>query len=831
MDGTPVASSPASKPPPKKAAASPLPKTSPAPASPAPRSSPALPASVKENTAAAYPAPAAPSVPDSTTAAEPAAASTKDAPSNATKDKESKSKTSGSRPPRKKAATAKDAAKAEAAGGEDVDMISASSSEAAESESDSEEVASPSKAEEEEAQGGAKRGKAKAKSPVRKAPIFNRTGGEKALGKASGKVDGVGLGSLAAAASHLTADIDALITWKEGSPVPYSFLAETFDIISGTSKRLVIINTLVQRFRALMRAGPAELLPTAYLCANRVAPAHTGLELGVGEAILIKAIAQATGRTEERLKKDYETQGDLGLVASSARMGQKTMFAPQPLTIAGVFKTLKEIALTTGEKSQERKKGLIVKLLVAAKQNEAAYIVRSLQAKLRIGLAEQSLLVALGQAAALHNTPPRSSEGNELADRLETAAQLVKQAYCLCPSYDKLVEALLQHPLSSLPQHCSFQPGVPIKPMLAKATLGVAEVLEKFSNQEFTCEYKYDGERAQVHVMEDGSVAVFSRNSENNTSKFPDLVARMPELLAPGVKSIVFDSEAVAYDVEKKQVRPFQVLSTRGRKDVQMDKIKVHVMLFAFDCLYLNGEVLLEKPLTERREALYRSLVEKEAQLKFATTKTSTDVEELQTFLTLAVEEGTEGLIVKTMDDSYEVAKRSNHWLKLKKDYMEGVGDTFGKGKRTGVFGAYLLAVYDPDQELYQTISKLGTGFSEELLKELADSLRPHIITAPKNYYRYGETLVPDVWFDAVKVWEVKAADLSISPVHKAAQGLVETEKGISIRFPRLLRVREDKGPEDATSAAQVAEMYRRQAVVQQQNKKKAKDEDEDDEL
>eukprot|EP00798_Chlamydomonas_sp_ICE-L_P002804 gene2804-12679_t len=312
---------------------------------------------------------------------------------------------------------------------------------------------------------------------------------------------------------------------------------------------------------------------------------------------------------------------------------------------------------------------------------------------------------------------------------------------------------------------------------------------------------------------------------------------------------------------------------------------------------------LLREPLTKRREAMYASFQEREGEFLFATEKTSKDVEELARFLDDAVEHSTEGLIVKTLCDTYEPAKRSSHWLKLKKDYMDGVGDTFdvvpiggfhGKGKRTGLFGAYLLAVYDPETEAYQTIqlisypplpyhlpglfgayllavydpeteayqtiqlisypplpyhlpglfgayllavydpetetyqtlAKLGTGFTEEVLQQLTDTMKPHTIKEPRRYYTYGETLEPDVWFDAAVVWEVKAADLSISPVHKAGLGILDPmpilgildpSKGISIRFPRLIRVRDDKGPEDATTAQQVAEMYSMQASVKQQ--------------
>ncbi|GIL44509.1 hypothetical protein Vafri_1960 [Volvox africanus] len=676
-------------------------------------------------------------------------------------------------------------------------------------------------------------------TPKKKKAKRAKAAAKGAKGGATDKVEGVGTGAVAAASKYAEADISKLITWKTGSPVPYSLLANTFEAIAETTKRLEIVAHLVAAFRAILDTNPADLLPAVYLCVNRVAPAHTGIELGIGEATLIKALCEATGKNEASIKKSYEASGDLGVVAVGARSTQRTMFTPPPLTVANVLKGFRDIAQVAGSKSVDIKRGMIVKMLVAAKGNEPGYIIRSLQAKLRIGLAEQSVLVALAHAVHLHREGVKDKDGR-LAEKLEAAAQVVKQAYSECPSYDVLIPALLEEGTTDLLSRCHFMPGVPVKPMLAKPTTGVGEVLEKFTDTEFTVEYKYDGERAQVHVVDGGkTVHIFSRNAENNTPKYPDIVARLRGLLKPHVQSIVFDSEAVAYDPANKKILPFQVLSTRARKDVSVGEIKVQVVLFAFDCLYLNGESLLHKPLTERREALYGALTEKEGQLEFASAKTSRDVEELESFLTESVEAGTEGLIVKTLADTYEPSKRSSHWLKLKKDYMEGVGDTFdvvplgafyGKGKRTGVFGAYLLGIYDPDTETYQTISKLGTGFSEEHLQQLADAMRPHIVPQPRPYYKWSDAQVPDVWFDAVAVWEVKAADLSISPVHKAAVGLVDPTKGISIRFPRLIRVREDKSPEDATSAAQVAEMFRSQAVIKQQQAAKQMEQDAEEE-
>lgn len=417
-----------------------------------------------------------------------------------------------------------------------------------------------------------------------------------------------------------------------------------------------------------------------------------------------------------------------------------------------------------------------------------------------------------------------SKPKGELAERLAEAGETLKQVLSECPSFEAVVPAMLEHGVMKLPEVCGFSAGVPVKPMLAKPTTGVGEVLKRFDGIEFTCEYKYDGERAQVHVLDDGTVKVFSRNSEDNTSRFPDIVGAMPGYLKPGIKSIVLDCEAVAFDRAEQKILPFQVLSTRGRKDIKVEDIKVNVCLYAFDCLYVNGDVLLREPLSTRRKRMYDAIAEKPGEMLYATYKTSRDVEELQTFLDDSIQANTEGLIVKTMDATYEPSKRSLNWLKLKKDYLEGIGDTvdlvpigawYGRGKRTGVYGAYLLACYDPESEDFQTVCKIGTGFSDEDLKVHAEKLAESAVDGPRPFYRYGDgpNVTPDVWFQPTQVWEVKAADLSISPVHKGAVGLVDPTKGIALRFPRFMRVREDKPPEQATSPEQLAEMYNSQAI------------------
>ncbi|GKB13159.1 DNA ligase 1, partial [Tanacetum coccineum] len=537
---------------------------------------------------------------------------------------------------------------------------------------------------------------------------------------------------------------------------------------------------------------------------------------------------------------------------------QPLMRKPQPLTVSKVFDTFRVIAKESGKDSQDKKKNHIKGLLVSATDCEPQYLIRLLQTKLRIGLAEQTLLTALGHAifyTEMHPSPPANTdspleESPCLLEQYEAeillllvfwlltmkeAAKIVKQVYSVIPVYDKIVPALLSGGVWDLPKTCCFSPGVPVGPMLAKPTKGVSEILDKFQNMEFTCEYKYDGERAQIHYLEDGTVQIYSRNAERNTEKFPDVVVAASRLKKPNVTSYVLDCELVAYDRKKQKILPFQILSTRARKNVVMSEIKVEVCIYAFDLLYLNGQQLLQEQLCTRRERLYESFEEELGYFQLATAITSTDLEEIQTFLDASVNASCEGLIIKTLtrDATYEPAKRSNNWLKLKKDYMDSIGDSLdlvpiaayeGQGKRVGLYGAFVLACYDSDKDEYQAICKIGTGFSDAVLKERFTSLSSKVITTPKSYYRYGD-IKPDVWFDASEVWEVKAADLTISPVYCAAIGAVDSNKGISLRFPRLLRVREDKGPEQATSSDQVADMYNAQKHTQGNNQ----DDDEDE--
>uniref|UniRef100_A0A8B9YMJ3 DNA ligase n=1 Tax=Bos mutus grunniens TaxID=30521 RepID=A0A8B9YMJ3_BOSMU len=608
--------------------------------------------------------------------------------------------------------------------------------------------------------------------------------------------------------------------WKAGQRVPYLAVARAFEKIEEVSARLRMVETLSNLLRSVVALSPADLLPVLYLSLNRLGPPQQGLELGIGEGILLKAVAQATGRQLESVRAEVAEKGDVGLVAESSRSTQRLVLPPPALTAAGVFAKFRDIAQLAGSASTTKKIDVIKGLFVACRHSEARFIARALSGRLRLGLAEQSVLAALAQAVSL--TPPSqecppavvdAGKGKTAEARktwLEEQGMILKQTFCEVPDLEQIVPVLLEHGLERLPEHCRLSPGVPLKPMLAHPTRGVSEVLKRFEEAAFTCEYKYDGQRAQIHVLEGGEVKIFSRNQEDNTGRYPDIISRIPKIKLPSVTSFILDTEAVAWDREKKQIQPFQVLTTRKRKEVDAAEIQVQVCLYAFDLIYLNGESLTE------------------GEFVFATSLDTKDTEQIAEFLEQSVKDSCEGLMVKTLDvdATYEIAKRSHNWLKLKKDYLEGVGDTLdlvvigaylGKGKRAGRYGGFLLASYDEESEEFQAICKLGTGFSDEELEEHHQRLQALVLPTPRSYVRADGAVAPDHWLDPSDVWEVKCADLSLSPIYPAARGLVDSEKGISLRFPRFIRVREDKKPEQATTSAQVAGLYKKQSQIQNQ--------------
>jgi DNA ligase-1 len=662
--------------------------------------------------------------------------------------------------------------------------------------------------------------------------------------------------------------------WEAGDPVPYAALCTTFSLIELTTKRLQISAHCALFLQQVLRLTPGDLLPTIQLMINKLAADYAGIELGIGESLIMKAISESTGRSLAVVKTDHQKIGDLGLVAAKSRGKQTQFMKPKPLTVRGVHESLLAIAKMEGHGSQDKKVGAIRKLMAAADVNskaididtdkggpsESKFLVRFLEGKLRLGLAEKTVIVALAHAVVSHETGQKGSKLPSTEALAKGEAEL-KLVYSELPSYEVIIPAMLEHGLFKLHETCKLQPGVPLKPMLAKPTKSITEVLDRFEGKDFTCEYKYDGERAQIHyvapeamsefpaasstLVKDpkafkGLASIFSRNSEDLSKKYPDILEKINAWVKPTTKSFVLDCETVAWDLQQKKVLPFQQLMTRKRKDVKASDITVKVCVFAFDMLFFNGEATVKRTLRERRELLHEAFEPVEGEFAFAQFGDSKDIDEIQLLLDESVKSGCEGLMVKMLDteeSGYEPSKRSRNWLKVKKDYLSGIGDSldlvvlgayYGSGKRTGWYGAFLLAAYNPDTEKYETVCNIGTGFSEEKLEEFHKELSELVIDKPKPFYLHssGNKDQPDVWFEARHVWEVKTADLTLSPRYMAAMEEMGVNKGISLRFPRFIQRRDDKKADEATTTKQVAEMYRKQESVGKETGKGGVDDD-----
>lgn len=694
---------------------------------------------------------------------------------------------------------------------------------------------------------------------------------------------------------------NSFAVWPHGQPCPYRFWCDVLADVSSTSSRNDCTRRLAYGLLIiLLRGTPQDAAKAIYLCINELAPAHEGKELGVADGTLIPAISKVCGMEEKKVRAEYARAGDLAEIAQNHKRQLQRFTVPKPLMLAGVFSKFTQIAETKGTGAQAKREAKITELLRDAQGCEVNFLIRALQGKMRIGVALRTLNAALGHAFALrtlvtlvaienkkkdgfyqkvtfmgpggpaaaaaggsannnnNNCPfdeddfpliapwhSKKISAEDLMKLLKNFADSVSHAYHQFPVVDELIETICNTGRAALPsewlKQFKIRAGVPVKPMLAHPTTSIAAMLDRFGGKKFTCEYKYDGERGQVHFVRGGikkgansiehEFEMYSRNSESYTTKFPDIIRCLPDAFngkkngsndqdggAGGdgddlkVDSFIMDGEVVAVEEGTGRLRPFQVLQSRGKKNVDADNVTCKVKYFAFDLLMLNGESLMKQSLRERREKL-RKYFNVCDTLGFATGKDSDDVDEIQTFLDESVASGCEGLMVKTLDEAaaYQPSQRSHYWMKLKKDYMQGCGDTLdlvpigaynGVGKRTGKYGGFLMACYNEEEGRYETVCKCGTGFSDADLANYTEILETQTEPVVRGL---GPSLVPDVWITPTQVWEIKAADLSKSPVHTS---------GIALRFPRHLKRREDKNPEDATTSDQVAKMYNAQALV-----------------
>lgn len=516
------------------------------------------------------------------------------------------------------------------------------------------------------------------------------------------------------------------------------------------------------------------------------------------------------------------------------------------------------------------------------------------------------MLIALSRAFLLSRPPeadyPLRSRSelsklkkDELAEIWARSEEIVKACFARRPNYNDLVPVLLEIGVTEeLLLRCDLSLHVPLRPMLGSITRDLAEMLTKLQGRDFTCEFKYDGQRAQIHCDDQGKVSIFSRHLELMTEKYPDLVELVPRMRGDGVQSFIMEGEVVAVDQETGDLKNFQTLSNRARKDVAIDSIAVDVCLFSFDLMFLNGQPLLDRPFRERRELLRSLFVEIPHHFTWVKSMdaTSGDSESVLEFFKSAIDAKCEGIMVKTLDNlaaahqdevrqekdqtpatqadtkntedgadglkdggeqpstgkktaksrrkpllaTYEPDKRVDAWLKVKKDYhssfdtldMIPIAGWHGQGRKAKWWSPILMAVRNEETGALEAVCKCMSGFTDAFYKanrefynissagsdsededEKGGEAR-NVRTQKPSFVDYSGP-EPDVWFEPQEVWEMAFADITLSPTYTAAIGLVSDERGLSLRFPRFIKKREDKSIEEASTNEFLAGLWRKQ--------------------
>ncbi|KAI1087172.1 ATP-dependent DNA ligase [Rostrohypoxylon terebratum] len=719
---------------------------------------------------------------------------------------------------------------------------------------------------------------------------------------------------------------------NEGGDASYALLTRCFVLVNGTSSRIKIVDTLVNCLRILIEADPDSLLPAVWLATNSISPPYISLELGIGGSAISKALRNVCGLDNRSLKAIYDKHGDAGDVAFEAKKKQSfTLRKPRPLTIKGVYQSLVKVANTQGQGSAEAKQRIVDRLLQDARGGEESrYVVRTLCQHLRIGAVKTTMLIALSRAFLLSRPPnaefPLKSANDlkafkkeELAEIWSRAEEIVKACFARRPNYNDLIPTMLEIGVcDELLLRCDLALHIPLRPMLGSITRDLSEMLTKLQGRDFACEFKYDGQRAQVHCDEKGNVSIFSRHLEVMTDKYPDLVELVPKIRGEGVSSFVMEGEVVAVDQQSGELKNFQTLTNRARKDVEIGSITIEVCLFAFDLMYLNGQPLLDRPFRERRSLLRSLFIEIPHRFTWVKSldATSQDSEVVLDFFKQATDTKCEGIMVKILDNlpdlpaptqnagdtnqltteveenetltlpskskakkgkgkakgssndgtgeekkpssrrkallaTYEPDKRLDSWLKVKKDYSSSfdtldlvpIAAWHGQGRKAKWWSPILMAVRNDGTGSLEAVCKCMSGFTDAFYKaskkfyddgsdeeaqddtaktneeeeeeedvvENSDAQKYKNIrrTKPSFIEYYGPE--PDVWFEPQEVWEMAFADITLSPTYTASIGLVSQERGLSLRFPRFLKKREDKGIEEASSSEFLAGLYTKQ--------------------
>ena len=562
----------------------------------------------------------------------------------------------------------------------------------------------------------------------------------------------------------------------------YSVLSDYYNKLESVSSKLKKTEILAELFK---KTPSGELGDVVLLVSGRVFPSFSQLELGVARQMLIKAISKASGFSEKDVEEKFKKTGDLGLAAEQCFHSKKqTTLWKKKLTISSVFENLKKLPFVSGGGSQGKKLNLISELLVSANPQGSKYIVRTILGELRVGVAEGLIRDAIVDAFLLE---PKMSK-----EKKDEVTDLVDYSWNLLSDYGQIAVIAKEKGIDDL-KKVKVQLGNPIQVMLAEKAETIKEIIGKYGRVEI--ETKYDGMRAQIHKKKN-KIWIFTRRLEDVTAQFPDLV----ELCVKGLKpeECIVEGEVLAIDKKNNSPLPFQMLSQRVQRKYDIEEMadQIPIQMNLFDILYIDGKMLFDKPLIERRKILEEQIKIIPKKFQLASCLVTDDLKKAEKFYKDALAERQEGIMIKILNSTYVFGRHVDGWIKIK-PVMETldliiIGATWGEGTRANWLTSYLLACKDTKSDKFLEVGMMSTGLTEEEYKTMTSTLKP-LITDEK-----GRTVKvkPKI------VIEVKYQEIQKSPTY---------ESGFALRFPALKGIRFDKGPEDVDTMERVKKLYESQ--------------------
>lgn len=569
----------------------------------------------------------------------------------------------------------------------------------------------------------------------------------------------------------------------------YGELVKVYARLEGTTKRLEK-TAILSEF--LKTTSDEKVL---LLVQGRVFPNWDQRELGVASKLILKAMSVASGASQEKIEQAWRETGDIGEAAAKllGKKSQVTLFSEE-LSCAKVFDNLRKLAEMEGEGVVDRKAQLIAELLSSARGEEAKYIIRTVLQEMRIGLGEGTLRDSIvwaffGESCGAKYDKEKNEFAVEQQEKYDAEAQLVQDALDMLNDFVEV--ALLARKGRSALENISLIPLRPVKVMLYQKAKDITDGFEMVGKPA-ALEFKYDGFRLQIH-KKDGKIVLYTRRLENVTAQFPDVIEVVKKRITGD--SFIIDAEAVGIDRASGKYRPFQEISQRIKRKYDIEEIseKFPVEVIIFDALFA-GKSLLQTPFLERRKLLEGMIDQVPGVLKLAQEVLMSEVVEAEEFYKRSLAAGNEGIMMKNLQAIYKPGSRVGFGVKVKPtmDTLEVVivGAEWGEGKRGQWLASFIVAVRDPSTGEFVELGRVGTGIKEKSEEgvsfgQLTELLRPDILEEKGREVRVKPKIVIEVDYEEIQA----------SPTYSS---------GFALRFPRFVRLREDRNPTDVNSVDDV---------------------------